>query len=59
MKFGDKVTYLPTGEKGVIKKISENENKVWVVFQCNEEWDNFYNYTGQLVYKKDIKIGWN
>jgi len=65
MKIGDKVTYIPFKgaaeslyEKGIIKSIQENG--VFVVFHCNEDWDNYQDYTGQLCGKHSILCeGWH
>jgi hypothetical protein len=47
IKVGDFVTYIPTGAKGRVKAISEEKEKLFVVFDCNRDWDNYENYTGQ------------
>ena len=58
MKPGDKVTYLPNNEKGIVKSISRVEGYVFVVYKCDENWKNYYNYTGASTRISDLKLGW-
>jgi hypothetical protein len=58
MKPGDKVTYIPTGEKGIVKRISENSTRVFVVFGSGITLENYENYTAQSTKLSDIKKGW-
>ena len=61
-----KVHYIPFEgcdksiyENGIIKSHSEyDENILFVVFKCNDDWDNYKNYTGQSVNIKQLKPGW-
>jgi hypothetical protein len=60
---GDKVTYIPfTGaeaslhQKGIVKRCEEHG--VFVVFNCNDDWDNFTDYVAQLCHYDNIKLGW-
>jgi len=39
-------------EYGKLK--SWNDNTIFVVFKCNDEWDNFQNYTGQSCSPKNL-----
>lgn len=67
MKAGDKVHYIPFEgcdsskyENGIIKTMHPTEiNKCWVVFHCNNEWDRYYDYTGQLTDIKQLREGWH
>ena len=54
---GDPVTYKPNGEIGIIKSLSEN--RAFVVFKCNEDWDNYSNYTAQATHPEKLTYGWN
>jgi len=58
MKQGDKVTYIPNNEKGVVSFMSKIEGCIFVVYNCDENWRNYYNYTGALTRIKDLKLGW-
>ena len=52
-EIGEKVTfYYDDGResKGIVKAISDQKN-VFVVYSCNEDWEHYYDYTGQ---KSDI-----
>ncbi len=64
-KVGDKVFYNPlfnddNYQNGMVKEIRDNENHdgIWVVYHCDDNWDNFQNYTGELTYIKDLHPGW-
>lgn len=39
-------------EKGKIK--SWNDNWVFVVYKCNNEWDRYYNFTGVATNFKEL-----
>jgi len=56
---GDKVTYVSYNKKehGIVKSISDNEH-VFVVYNCNNEWENYKNYTAARTRKGDLVIGW-
>ena len=52
-KIGDFVTYIPYSncpmdkwEKGRVKSISDDEN-VFVVYHCNNDWDTYKNIQQQ------------
>lgn len=55
MNVGDKVLYL-NRDKGIIKQI--DQSKVWVVFNCGNDWDNYQNYTAALCNIRDLSSGW-
>lgn len=59
VKIGDKVTYYTPHkkEKGRVKSISDNHN-TFVVYNCNEDWDNYMNYTAARTRNQDLIIGW-
>lgn len=58
---GNKVTYVDgTGglENGIVKEVCEDTQYVFVVFNCNDDWKNFKEYTGQRTYIHDLVKGW-
>ena len=62
-KEGDSVTYFPEyspdkeGEKGVVKSV-QDENFVFVVYNCGGEWHKYKEYTAARTNVKDLKNGW-
>lgn len=66
LKPGTKVHYLPKAregkddpENGIIKSIpKDNQGAVFVVYHCNNDWDNYKDYTANLTKLTDLKIGW-
>lgn len=65
MKIGDKVHYIPFEgcsddqiENGIIKLFNDQSLKPFVVFNCNDDWDNYKNYTGQCVNITQLNKGW-
>lgn len=54
---GDKVTYIPTGDKGIVKRIPENSSWVFVVFGSHLTLENYQDYTAQAVKPSDLKQG--
>jgi len=60
-KVGDKVTYFHTnttaGQKGIIKSLSNNMD-IFVVYNCNNDWKNYQDYTGQNTPIENLKHGW-
>jgi hypothetical protein len=66
LKPGDKVYYIPFENcppykitDGVIKSIPDHTDKeVRVVFNCNQEWDNYQDYTSQLTRIDQLELGW-
>lgn len=62
---GRKVTYAPyegapanKHEKGIIKKSQEQGNGLFVVFNCDGDWDNFQEYTSKLCNPDNLYAGW-
>ena len=62
IKVGDWVDYHPPVgviEKGRVK--SWNDKWIFVVYNCDDKWDDFENYTGAatspeyLTFKKEVK----
>jgi len=61
MKEGDYVHYKSRHgavENGRIKSMSPSGETAWVVFHCNNEWDEYMDYTGQAADMEDIYEGW-
>jgi hypothetical protein len=62
-KAGDKVYYTTTGSQwetynGIIKSISARRNLAYVVYKCNNDWDNYQNYTAEATNMDKLKRGW-
>jgi len=57
---GMKVHYCPKygrTENGIIK--SHNTHTAFVVYKCNDDWDNYHNYTGVSTRIEDLRKGWD
>jgi hypothetical protein len=50
---GDWVIWIPTGEQGRVKELSEVW--VWVVFHCNGDWENFQAYDAAACARDNLK----
>lgn len=60
-KSGDKVTYVPVvgkPENGIVKSLSPGYDAVFVVYHCNNEWDNYMNYTAAHTPVDRLVMGW-
>lgn len=59
-KVGDRVTYLTTygKQRGIIKRFATDNYSVFVVYQCDQNWEEYYNYTGQKTEISDLVEGW-
>lgn len=59
MKPGDKVTYITPFKKehGIVKSTSD-DNHVFVVYHCADDWENYQNYTAARTKKSDLITGW-
>lgn len=55
MKAGDKVCY-ENKENGIVKVVTKNA--IMVVYHCNNDWENYANYTSQATHKKSLTEGW-
>lgn len=59
LKVGDYVHYSPDfgkNENGRVKSI--RVDVIFIVFNCNNEWDNFMEYTGQNTPISYVGKGW-
>lgn len=60
-KEGDKVYYTaPHGKKenGIIKSLTPNGEGAFVVYNCNNDWKNYQDYTGCSTNFRDLTPGW-
>ena len=59
MEVGQKVTYISHGkyEHGIVKSISDAED-VFVVYNCNGEWNRYFDYTAARTMTRDLVQGW-
>ena len=56
---GETMNLISCNNCGVVKEIRQNNNNsVFVVYNCNGDWDNFKNYTSTLTSLTDLKLGW-
>lgn len=62
---GDKVYYKPEHysqdewENGIVKEVPDHRNDaVRVVYNCNEEWDRYEEYTSAMTRIEDLFYGW-
>jgi len=57
--IGKLVTYKTTykTEHGRIK--SWNDKFIFVVYKCNDDWNNYKNYTGAATKPEELEFGWN
>lgn len=65
LKVGDKVCYQPSHyaenkwENGIVKEIPEfTYESVRVVYNCNNDWENYKDYTGALTNLRDLTKDW-
>ena len=62
LNVGMKVRYQPSYfeegrfDNGVVKRI--DGNLVWVVYHCDDNWKEYYNYTASLTRIEDLVLGW-
>jgi len=43
-------------ENGIVK--SWSKDIAYVVYKCNNDWDNYQNYTGCATSLEDLTLGW-
>ena len=57
---GMKVTYVTPHkiETGIVKSIAD-ENHAFVAYNCNNDWDNYENYTAARTRLEDLRKGWD
>jgi hypothetical protein len=60
LKVGDKVHYQPDytdkQENGIVKEI--RGSYIFVVYHCDENWEEYQKYTAALTGIKHLKLGW-
>ena len=63
LRIGSKVCYQPEHygnkkwENGIVKEL-RSPNGVWVVYNCDERWHRYMDYTSAKTTLQDLKIGW-
>ena len=60
MKVGQKVTYhsFDKDEQGIVKILSDDYH-VFVVYNCADNWDRYFDYTAARTRIADLTIGWD
>jgi len=69
VKVGDEVHYAPGHleaveyENGIVKEVPDQtsditKDKVRVVYNCGDDWENYREYTAALTDVKDLRRGW-
>lgn len=65
IKVGSRVCYQPSHyyeyefENGIVKEIQEHTtDSVRVVYNCDNDWTNYQNYTSALTNIKDLHLDW-
>jgi len=66
IKVGDKVHYQPEHfikikkwVNGIVKEIPEHTTTALrIVYNCNDDWENFKDYTSALTNVCDLFFGW-
>jgi len=61
MKEGTKVAYITHNkiERGIVKSACLDRAYVFVVYNCNNDWENYKNYTAVRTRISDLTIGWD
>ena len=62
-KPGDKVHYTEhSGRKpktnGIVRGLPKEEGYYFVVFHCNNDWDNYREYSSEYTDGRDLSPGW-
>ena len=57
LKVGDRVCYQQS-ENGIVARVGDSGRVFYVVYNCNNDWENYLDYTAQATYIKDLKKGW-
>ena len=59
MKPRDKVTYKAFNkvERGIVKQ-EANEDDVFVVYHCDDNWERYFDYAAVRTHKSDLTLGW-
>ena len=65
MQIGDKVCYIPFDgcnkekyQNGIIKSFNSYTLDPFIVYNCNNDWDNYKDYTAALTPITRVKLGW-
>jgi hypothetical protein len=55
ISVGDKVNFCDS-ENGIVKYVDRLYS--FVVFKCNNDWENYFNYTAARCNNSKLKKGW-
>jgi hypothetical protein len=61
--LGAKVHYIRDDgsliENGIIARLDNKKPGVaWVVYHCDNKWEEYYNYTAAATPIKNLRLGW-
>ena len=63
LHIGQKVHYQPehygdgNWENGLVKELRAPDG-VWVVYNCDNEWDRYLDYTASKTRMQDLRLEW-
>lgn len=58
---GAKVHYKPAHgghENGIVKRVSDNQSTVFVVYKCDNQWHRYEDFTAVATDIADLESGW-
>jgi len=59
---GSRVNYTPyegaAPYNGIVKRHSDDIDKVFVVYHCGGDWENYKDYTAALSPVSNLELGW-
>lgn len=57
---GDKVTYISESgsQRGIVKSTTDSKHYVFVVYNCDNNWDKHFNYTAARTATDNLITGW-
>ncbi len=60
-EIGSKVTYTANKkvERGIIKSFTASNSIAYVVYYCDNNWDNYSDYTAQATAVDELRLGWD
>ncbi len=60
LKIGSKVTYVSfsKNEIGIVKSFSEDRTHAFVVYNCNDLWNHYKQYTAASTDINSLVEGW-
>ena len=58
MKVHRVIPFIGLCQNGIVKSYGGKDDTVYVVYCCDDEWENYRDHAAALTYLRNLRPGW-